>query len=111
MVVPTTDEVRQDVRREAETQVAAVLADRPDGAVTPRVHLEVTQGAPSDVLVQRARGAALLVVGSRGRGAVRAALLGSVALHCVMHAPCPVLVVHPERTATTPAALTGTASA
>jgi hypothetical protein len=23
-------------------------------------------------------------------------LLGSVALHCVVHAPCPVTVVHPE---------------
>jgi nucleotide-binding universal stress UspA family protein len=48
------------------------------------------------VLLQRARSADLLVVGSRGRGAFRGLLLGSVALHCAMHAPCPVLVVHPQ---------------
>ena len=33
---------------------------------------------------------------STGRGAMRGLLLGSVALHCVMHAPCPVMVVHPH---------------
>lgn len=36
-------------------------------------------------------------VGSRGRGAVRALLLGSVALHGAMNAPGPVMVVHPAR--------------
>ncbi|MGY1753384.1 universal stress protein [Blastococcus sp. SYSU D01042] len=97
-LVPSSDEIREDVRREAQEQVTAVLADRPQDAPVPEVHLEVVQGAPSDVLVERARGAALLVVGSSGRGAVRAALLGSVALHCAMNAPCPVLVVHPAST-------------
>ena len=107
VVVPSADEVREDVLREAQAQVAAVLAARPAEAPAPRVHVEVAQGAPADVLVQRARDAALLVVGSRGHGAVRAALLGSVALHCVMHAPCPVLVVHPEQTGAAEAALSG----
>ncbi|MCU1668819.1 MAG: universal stress protein, partial [Blastococcus sp.] len=45
----------------------------------------------------RARDADLLVVGSQGRGAVRGLLLGSVALHCAMHAPGPVMVVHEQR--------------
>ena len=33
------------------------------------------------------------MLGHRGRGAVRSALLGSVGLHCVLHATCPVTTV------------------
>ena len=64
---------------------------------TPRTRLHVSEGPAGPVLVERSRGADLLVVGSRGRGAARSAILGSVALHCVAGAACPVLVVPPGR--------------
>ncbi|MGY1666714.1 universal stress protein [Geodermatophilus sp. SYSU D00696] len=91
------------IRADTEDRVRHLLADvRLDPAVAAvpgtaevRADVVVAGGAPLDHLVARAEGADLLVVGSRGRGGVRSTLLGSVALHCVAHAPCPVVVVHP----------------
>lgn len=89
------DAIRSDTRTRAEATVAEVRAE---GAVPagPGVQVVVVAGPPAAELVQRSDGAALLVVGSRGRGALRSALAGSVALHCAAHARCPVVVVHPE---------------
>ena len=57
------------------------------------INIRVLRGHPADVLVTAAAGADLLVVGSRGHGAVAGMLLGSVSEHVVAHAPCPVVVI------------------
>jgi nucleotide-binding universal stress UspA family protein len=48
-------------------------------------------------IIEAARGAAVLVVGSRGLGAVKRTVLGSVATQVSYHAPCPLVVVPPTR--------------
>jgi nucleotide-binding universal stress UspA family protein len=64
-----------------------------------REHLErlSISGEAAEELARAAadRKAALLVVGSRGRGSVRAALLGSVSAEVTRRAGCPVVIVPP----------------
>jgi nucleotide-binding universal stress UspA family protein len=57
------------------------------------VHTTVLEGHPARVLLDLAEKAELLVVGSTGHGELAGVLMGSVALHCVTHSPCPVVVV------------------
>jgi nucleotide-binding universal stress UspA family protein len=57
--------------------------------------LTLRPGSPADVLRAAMDGAVLGVVGSRGRGPLRAALLGSVSTELAEEAPCPVVVVPP----------------
>jgi nucleotide-binding universal stress UspA family protein len=51
------------------------------------------EGEPAEALLSEAKGADLVVVGSRGRGGVASALLGSVSNHVIQHSTCPVVVV------------------
>jgi nucleotide-binding universal stress UspA family protein len=60
---------------------------------TAQIELRLVHGRAQDVLVVESAGAALVVIGSRGRGCVRAALAGSVSQAVLQHAGCPVAVV------------------
>ena len=55
----------------------------------------VIEGAAAPVLIDAGRGAALLVLGSRGRGGFMGLLLGSVSQQCAQHPPCPVVILPP----------------
>ncbi len=79
-----------------ETALAA-LGGQANGV---QIEPVVRRGQPALVLLEEARGAHLLVVGSRGHGGFAGLLLGSVSHQCALHAACPVLIVHqPDRTA------------
>jgi nucleotide-binding universal stress UspA family protein len=87
----------ENAQREFATAVAVVGA----GLRTPSVTVETVTavGRPADVIVEEAErsGVDLVVIGSRGRGAIRSALLGSVSAEVVDRAPCPVLVARRDR--------------
>lgn len=56
----------------------------------------VTAVSAPQALVDRSADCDLLVVGSRGHGGLRGLVLGSVSMQCVLHAHCPVTVVHAQ---------------
>ncbi|MBV2155018.1 universal stress protein [Kitasatospora sp. SUK 42] len=69
--------------------VAKVVGEDP----AVRISETVMPGNAAQALLEAAKGAALLVVGSRGLGGFSGVLLGSVSRHLTEHAPCPVVVV------------------
>lgn len=56
---------------------------------------EIVHGDPRYVLADMSRKAALLVLGSRGRGRLAASLFGSVSRYLIRHSGCPVVVARP----------------
>jgi nucleotide-binding universal stress UspA family protein len=81
-------------------RAAATLTERLAGwqdkypGVTVR-HV-VERDRPASALLEAAKSAQLLVVGSRGRGGFAGLTLGSVSQAMIHHAPCPVLIARPD---------------
>ena len=71
--------------------VSRARAAIPQASITGKLF----EGRPSAVLLEAAAAAQaqMLVIGARGVGGFDGLLLGSVALHVVTNAPCPVVVV------------------
>jgi nucleotide-binding universal stress UspA family protein len=100
---PTTDLLaargrQSDFDRDSWQRAATqALSERLEsvGRQFPTVHSDavVDWGRPSRALLEQAKTAQLLVVGTRGRGELAGMLLGSTSRAMVQHAPCPVLVV------------------
>ena len=85
-------------RNVAETSLARALQEAfPQGAPV-EIESRLVEDDPGEAIVSAAASADLVVIGSRGRGNIKSALLGSVSSHVVHHAPCPVVVVKaPEK--------------
>ena len=83
----------EDLAGVAEQSLAAAVDEVSAAHPGVPVQRRVLRGNPAAVLVEQARNADLLVVGSHGHGGFVGALLGSVSHRCVQHAACPVVVV------------------
>jgi nucleotide-binding universal stress UspA family protein len=94
----------EDLRREAQTILdEQVRKIEEAGGTVAIAHLKMNERR-DEAIVHLAEeiGADLIVMGSRGFGGLKRALLGNVADSVVRHAHCPVLVVRPTRGVSSP---------
>jgi nucleotide-binding universal stress UspA family protein len=68
------------------------------GERAAQVERLVVPGPAGDAILENARDAEMIVVGTRAHGSFAELFLGSVSHHVVRHAGCPVAIVPPLRT-------------
>jgi nucleotide-binding universal stress UspA family protein len=102
-VGPEVIEGAAEKERKLRDQEAQGLLDfqveqvRIAGGRTAQTHLRIGRVDEEIVAAAEELGAGLIVIGSRGQGAMRRTLMGSVSDSVVRHAHCPVLVVRKEK--------------
>ena len=92
-----SDEIEADTRATADAALAKA-AVAVTGSETPGVEvvMDVRRDPPVHALLDAAREATMLVVGSRGLGGFRGLLLGSISQQCAHHSSCAVVIVPPS---------------
>ena len=83
-----TDEVKAEQQKELDEAIAKANLDP-----AAQVESKIAYGHPAQVLINESKNVNLIVVGHRGRGGFTGMLTGSITLHVVQHAACPVVVV------------------
>lgn len=87
----TRQSLRMEGRRVADHALGQAKRLAPDLQVL--VHMPLTE--PREMLLAASEHAALIVLGTRGRGSLATFLLGSVSVGVSSHAACPTVVVRP----------------
>ena len=80
-----------EAEHHADDVLRAALERLPRGDV--QVEAIAIEGRPAAVLIDQAADAELLVLDSRGHGATKRLLLGSVSTDAAHHTPCPLVIV------------------
>jgi len=83
--------------REREEKLSSELAPLVEEFPDVTVKKVVTRDRPVRALVEQSKNAQLLITGSHGRGGFKGMLLGSTSRALLQAAPCPMMVVRPER--------------
>lgn len=81
-------------KREMRRAAMAALDEAFGAGLPPDLRVVTHEGNAANVLIERSATALMIIVGSRGHGALMGLLRGSVSARVAEHAKCPVLVVH-----------------
>jgi nucleotide-binding universal stress UspA family protein len=91
-----SEQLRRAVETEARNLIEEALRGADEDAIEGlQIDRDPIEGPAAQTLIETARGAELLVVGSRGRGGFVGLVLGSVSQQCAQHPPCPVVILPP----------------
>ncbi len=95
MAVPAPPTLNDELERESQEILRAAASRVPQSVPVTTI---LTRRPIREALLReiKAGNHDLLVIGSRGRGALSASLLGSVSHYALNHCPIPMLVVHAE---------------
>ena len=95
---PVNPRLDAELKRQFDLQARTMLDAQEEkvravGGTVAQAHLRMGKADHEIVTLAEEIGAGLIVMGGRGRGGIRRALMGSVSDSVVRHAHCPVLVV------------------
>ena len=99
--IPESGDLLQETFKAIEREAQETLDEQVkkiEGArgTVAKAYLRMGRAAEEIVNLGEEIGAGLIIIGSRGRGGIRRALMGSVSDSVIRHAHCPVLVVRSE---------------
>jgi len=92
---PPIEKAPEAIHEQTDAQMHETLdaAIAQAGQEAAGVERATAYGHPAQALIEASKEAGLLVVGRHGHGAFTGMLLGSVSIHCVTGAHCPVVVI------------------
>ncbi len=86
--------VLEDFEKDAAALLDEVVASVRKNYPSLKLVSSLIQGPTAQTIMDRAKEADMVVVGSRGRGGFSGLLLGSVGQQLVHHCPAPVVIIH-----------------